>query len=460
MAQGIPATDPFSYTMSHYPFVDHEWLTNIIFHTLHSTVGYSVMGFLFAFFAIGAFALQFFVLSDTAKRFSPVFFWLAFLSVSGMVGIRPQLLTWVFFSVFLLILRDWDRFKRFWWLLPLLMLVWVNFHGGFAIGIVALVVATSYWFCKKREAWKLLFLVFTATVAATFAMPYGWRGWWEVWMQMTDGTLRWTIMEWVPMLFVPNISLWLFVVFSVLFIGRYWRRFRLLDLLLYVGLLIAAFSSIRHAALWLLVAFPLTVESLTYFYADVKKIHLGEVRFFQMGKILFVGLCLLTLPEIQSAGYASGLLGKQSSYPQIGIEYLQKHPIEGNVFSTYDWGGYLIWKYPEKKVFIDGRMPSWRWEGNIRGESNYAMKEYQAFVEGKTPFQAIVTKYHITTLFLPAPYDFNRDPIQRTILSFGNEVLHLPLRKEEGFMSFVKRAKQEGWTLVYQDETVHIYQKP
>ena len=35
---GIPATDPFSYTMQSYPFVDHEWLTNIGFSYLHPLI--------------------------------------------------------------------------------------------------------------------------------------------------------------------------------------------------------------------------------------------------------------------------------------------------------------------------------------------------------------------------------------------------------------------------------------
>src|SRR5258708_37445215 len=30
LEKGIPATDPFSYTMPSFPFVDHEWLSNIL----------------------------------------------------------------------------------------------------------------------------------------------------------------------------------------------------------------------------------------------------------------------------------------------------------------------------------------------------------------------------------------------------------------------------------------------
>ena len=47
-------------------------------------------------------------------------------------------------------------------------------------------------------------------------------------------------------------------------------------------------------------------------------------------------------------------------YPLGAVKYLHENPIEGNMFNEYNWGGFLIWQYPEKKVFIDGRMPSWK----------------------------------------------------------------------------------------------------
>ena len=43
--QGIPRTDPFSFTMPSYLFVDHEWLTNVIIY-----FGYSLFGSVFLYF--------------------------------------------------------------------------------------------------------------------------------------------------------------------------------------------------------------------------------------------------------------------------------------------------------------------------------------------------------------------------------------------------------------------------
>ena len=46
---GIPKTDPFSYTMPSYPFIDHEWLTNILMTILLAKTGMIGVAAFFAF---------------------------------------------------------------------------------------------------------------------------------------------------------------------------------------------------------------------------------------------------------------------------------------------------------------------------------------------------------------------------------------------------------------------------
>ena len=42
-------------------------------------------------------------------------------------------------------------------------------------------------------------------------------------------------------------------------------------------------------------------------------------------------------------------------YPVHAVEYLRSHPINGPVFNTYGFGGYLVGNLPGQPVFIDGR---------------------------------------------------------------------------------------------------------
>lgn len=47
-------------------------------------------------------------------------------------------------------------------------------------------------------------------------------------------------------------------------------------------------------------------------------------------------------------------------YPCYAVNFLQKHHqkyLNKKLFNNYNWGGYLIHEYPEKQIFIDGRLP-------------------------------------------------------------------------------------------------------
>ena len=43
-------------------------------------------------------------------------------------------------------------------------------------------------------------------------------------------------------------------------------------------------------------------------------------------------------------------------YPVGAADFVIANDLKGNLFNTYFWGGYLIWRLgPERKVFVDGR---------------------------------------------------------------------------------------------------------
>src|SRR3989344_213303 len=52
LKNGIPRTDPFSYTMPSYPYVDYEWLTHVAMAKLYSLSGYTGLALIFTLFAI------------------------------------------------------------------------------------------------------------------------------------------------------------------------------------------------------------------------------------------------------------------------------------------------------------------------------------------------------------------------------------------------------------------------
>ena len=67
--------------------------------------------------------------------------------------------------------------------------------------------------------------------------------------------------------------------------------------------------------------------------------------------VILLALALLAPHDPSPTGTIdAGLL------PLRATQVVQLNPPQGNLFNSYEWGGYLIWElYPQYKVFIDGR---------------------------------------------------------------------------------------------------------
>jgi hypothetical protein len=449
---GIPKTDPFSYTMPSYPFVDHEWLTNVVIAKLYPLVGTKGLAVGFSFLATLAILIQ---LPFPIKKWSFVPFALVAGSLLSFVGVRTQAIAWVFFSILLFIVLH-KKTQKWRFMLPPLFILWANLHGGFGIGVVTLFVVTLVHIWEQR---KILFgeiIVLILCFAATVINPYGIHLWWELWMQISDTSLRWNISEWRPAIFTLNFTLWTFVSLSVLLMLRYRKKFYLSQLALYSIMLIAGLSSIRHMPFWLLLALPMATSAMTWFSEEAKSYKGGVVRLNKAYAILAIGVVLVVFVESVVNLDGAKSLQEHSFYPKEAVEFLAVYKSCGQLFSTYGWGGYLIWKLPEKKVFIDGRMPSWRWKSAPSTESNYAFEEYNKFLAGKIPAKDIFTKYNIDTFLLPIEKKKNAPPFLKKLQETLERLFN---RQDDGYGKFIKQLKDSGMEEVYKDNTAVIYRQ-
>src|SRR5262249_12884357 len=108
---------------------------------------------------------------------------------------RPHVLTWLFTLAWFWILHSSERDAKLeprLWLLPLLMLVWVNVHGAFLLGFVLLAIflAGTLWdwwttnehrledslarIAARRRAGTQV-KVGIVSVLASLINPYGWK---------------------------------------------------------------------------------------------------------------------------------------------------------------------------------------------------------------------------------------------------------------------------------------------
>jgi len=460
ISSGIPQTDPFSYTMSSFPFIDHNWFSNVfiaIFFPFIGMVGLALIYALMGFWVLNFFPLTnitFKKTSETKKEFWSFKIGLLLLSAVAVLpfaGVRPQLESWLLISVLLAVLFDLPE-KRFRYLLPWLFLIWVNLHGSFALGLFVLFLFFVLELIETKKVVSEDFFIFLFSLLATFINPYGPRIWQEIWLTASDQSLKWTIVEWQPGILFLNLPFWFLVVLSFLFIFKYKNKFSLKKKYLYLFLLCQSLLTVRHTPLWVVFSLRITTEGFGYLFQEVVHYKFGLRRlekildyWFLLSLIIFCfgSVVILLGPK---------LLERTGSYPEKAVEFLKINLLQDEIFSSYNWGGYLIWQLPEKKVFIDGRMPSWRWQANLAKESNYAMKEYLGILTGKQAYEEIFDKFQIRTVLYPRTLAPKINPRLLKLIP----KMFIP---QKGF-DLIEKLLTDGWEKVYQDQTAVILKKP
>jgi hypothetical protein len=370
LKNGIPQTDPFTYTMPSYRFIDHEWLVDIFFAKAYPVIGVDGITLVFILLSCIAVCLPLLI---SKKKWSFVPFILSGLCLVPYLGIRPQVISWICFSGLLVLFFNQTYWKRFRWSMPLLFLFWANVHGGFVLGILILFLFLTTKMIADRKVHLQDCILFVLSILATLLTPYHVDMWREVWISVSDNSLRFAIQEWLPALFTFNLGFIFLMPFSVSLVLLYRARFSLSEKVLFGTLLFFALSSSRHIPFFALLSLPIMAKGFAFFYDSLQKDTISKKRFALVYRIMsggVIGLLCICIGVIFFAQHASAV-------PKGAVEYLKHHPSKGNLFAEYDWGGYLIWKYPEKKVFVDGRMPSWHAASVPSGESNNAFMEYQ-----------------------------------------------------------------------------------
>lgn len=480
----IPKTDIFTYTMPNFPWVDHAWGTSLIFFLVNSLLGYPALVFLISLFvvlivliltksisrlnlvdnicknlkfSVSSKYLPWLFINIDLEKIYPLSFFPLILVISIFLpffGVRAQVVSWLMFSVLVYWLSDKNVFEKIKHYLPLFFLLWVNFHGSFALGIVVLFF---YLFLKLVKEKKLLCkenFYGALSLVAMLINPYGIGVWREAWSSASDPRLRWSISEWMPALTMFDLAMVFLICLSIVFIWKYRKKYSVFELVLFIFLLTQAISSRRQLPLWAIFSFPLIARGILYFWSDMAKIKNASLRFL---KIFQAALILSILIFIFQAVFSikdSHAISIDKFYPVFATVYLEQNLTEGQIFSEYGWGGYLIWQLPQKKVFIDGRMPSWRWIPDNDNNLSSAYDTYNEVLKGKVDYKDVFKKFEIDAVLAHKESEKDEGFLLGKVKSFLSI-----FGWEENNFDFFKALENDGWQKVYEDEIAVIYQK-
>ena len=366
-AMAFQRVDIYSYTAFGSEWINHEWLSELMMFFVYRIFGSP--GLLIGKLLVG-FAIVFLLSKISFHRvceplvYGMVFVLSVFVMCPGFM-IRPQILTFLFVAYFLYSFHLYlENGKNLLWSLPLVMIVWVNCHGGFLIGagMFPVAVGCQYVTCriKKKGAGHLRRMIFwlVLTEAAVLINPYGYH--------LLDFLLKTLsvprgISEWAPVT-IFDLSYIRFKLLTLLFIfsffiknreRRYWEAGIISIAMIY------AFMHQRHTPIFAIVAAPYLTENFSLMAQRTRAFE--KIRSFSSYAILSLFLSILVGYQLFFTGSKyikaqCNIIVDPTKYPVSAVHFLKQNGIQGNVLLPFDWGEYAIWKlYPVCKVSIDGR---------------------------------------------------------------------------------------------------------
>jgi len=378
----IPHADVFSSTRLGSEWITHEWLSEVVMYGVFRVAGFAGLMVVFALLITASFCVVYLRFrSRVGHSFVAAFALLLGAASTTLVwGVRPQIFTLLLASIFLYVLDNYYRneFGKAIWLLVPLMVLWVNLHAGWVLGL-ALIVLTlcgllldALLGTESRDTLRKrvpgLFGVLIACGAAIVVNPSGTRMYSYPFQTVAATTFMRYVEEWKsPDFHQPHFQAVLILLLGTFFflaISKERERPGRLLLLLATSFAMLRFG--RNIPFFSLVATPLFAEHLWGWVKEQPwSTRLTASAESETGKrsipqivinslIVVAALSLCGLAARQAAKKQSST--EEQNFPKAAVDYMQAHRLPQPIFNDYAWGGYLIWRlYPDYPVFIDGR---------------------------------------------------------------------------------------------------------
>ncbi|HJV64140.1 MAG TPA: hypothetical protein VJ550_00255 [Geomonas sp.] len=442
--RSVPTFDIFSYHSPPLPWTAHEWLSEVIMAVIQSRFGLTGVD---AFFA-ALLALTTALLFKILRRHQTDILLSSLVTVAALGAFqihwlaRPHIFSFLLMVIYHYLLESWQRddFNRL-YLLPPMMLVWVNLHGGYLGGFLLLgaylagTAAGPFTAPPAERAPHLrrvkeLAVTTAACLAVCLLNPQGYRILLFPFKLVGDSYIMDHIAEFMSPDFhqMAPFKYLLLLLIALFALSR--QRLEVTELVLVLLFTNMALYSARYIALFALVTAPIVTRRA----AGAGEMAGGKiVEFWRKRSQNIAG------SDARARGHlwpvAAVVLVVWASWTGMVVhsfdpklkavaagEFLMRERIKGNMFNNDEIGDYIIYRtYPSYKVFFDGR-------SDMYGAAR--MKEYFQVMKFQPGWEKILEKYQVTWIIFDTDSDFAR-------FLLGNR----------------------DWSLIYSDKVASIFVK-
>ena len=488
--KSVPHLEHNNYTLQGKSWVDHEWLSNITIFLVHNYLGYLALNIIFALLVV----LIFYLLNNfTAKRLNidlqttslasvalMILNILGVLVIAPHIGVRIQEIGVLFLLLQIIIIEKYETSKNkktLFYLLPIIYF-WSLLHGSFLIGVFIL----GLWVLVKTIeklicGWSVLSFLNFSNLAkckdiATFAVfslvatfttllnPYGLK----LYLFLSDYTNNFytkRITEWLPAyaypiqyyqllyLSIAAAALLIYFINYKFYQKNTMKAISLWQFCLYLLFFMLAVKSRRHFPLFFVISLPTILQILkSEFDQTVIKNNLFSnlfTKIYIFSAFVLVVVSLLFKTNFTNQPFTNEKFCKV--YPCTMLNFVKNNEQYKNkkVFNNYNWGGYMMWVWPEKQLFIDGRLPIYPYKDHT------LLEEYYDFFSEKKA-EDMINEYNIELVLLKI-FKTKKPKTWEKII-FG-----IKERPEQKDYLDEYLQNSSSWELVYQDSLSKVFSK-
>jgi len=398
----VPDHGVYSWTPADNSQIYCAWIPEIILYLLFNSWG---LPSLFMLKYTGACMFLLFVLIFMKKNnalFNPLAWLITLTGVlmcQSAMDIKPELFSFVLMTIFVwtwfMIRSSCEKRWMYCYLFPLIMIIWVNSHGGFIFGLVFLMLVSAgeimnYFFSPDERldagTGRHFFFSILLCFLVIFITPYGWKYpvqlFHDLILNSAAQVKEFKTVRAYQSIFHPQAGAHHFIdclmISSSMLVFLLWpsikqRRLNWSLLLANIGFALLYIQFIRTTYFWGILCIFSSIELIGRedpgFWLEQRKIrrYLG---------IFSIVLCILVAGREIYQTLCKPLFGFWINYysPIEEAEYIRNNLSGYRLGNDYNSGAYLLWAlWPETKIFIDARyFPYKQW-----------YQEYAAFAYGK-----------------------------------------------------------------------------
>ncbi len=419
--------DTLSYTRAGEAWINHSWLTQVLMVWLYKIGEFKALSLWVGLTATLCMFFIYLQMEGYAILRAGVVLLASFVS-SVVWSPRPQIFSLLLFAItgFIIFRYKTTGKNQLYWLGPI-FIVWSNLHGGYILGTILILSVIcgevfDHFLGEKSEfslGWEeigQLVIWGAAGFILAAVNPNGINMWRIPFQTVGVVSLQNLINEWAsPDFHQPIQQLMLILLFGTFAaVGLSKRRLAGSDLFIMVVFGFLALTARRNFGPFALITAPVLSKHLADLFHTWKKklvkrweifrkvsefqrksdknINSKFQLFLNGGVVLFLitavfwKLAYVTNTELISKT-------ENQMFPQSAVNWIKEENPPGQLFNSYNWGGYLTWKLREYPVFVDGRT-------DLFGDE--ILRKYIDVISGHEDWEKVLAGYDVGILLIQA----------------------------------------------------------